>query len=127
MTRTLLSVLALASLLVVVLPAPPALALDEAERLWLVGEQASADGLHALARRVLERFLAEYPSASRRPPATLLVGRARLALATRTRRSTPSVDFVRWRRPLSGSRDASGKPRRSTASSALPRRALAMT
>ena len=80
MTRTLLSVLALASLLVVVLPAPPALALDEAERLWLVGEQASADGLHALARRVLERFIAEYPSDSRRPSATLLVGRARLAL-----------------------------------------------
>src|SRR5262249_31159199 len=44
MTRTLLPILALASLLVVVLSAPFALALDEADRLWLVGEQASAEG-----------------------------------------------------------------------------------
>ncbi len=80
MTRTLLSVLALASLLLVALSAPFALALDEAERLWLVGEQASADGLHPLARRVLERFIAEYPNDPRLPSAVLLVGRARLAL-----------------------------------------------
>src|SRR6266849_1340667 len=80
MTRTLLSALALASLLLVALSAPFALALDEAERLWLVGEQASADGLHPLARRVLERFIAEYPNDPRLPSAVLLVGRARLAL-----------------------------------------------
>src|SRR3989442_14835208 len=80
MTRTLLSVLALASLLLVALSAPFALALDEAERLWLVGEQASADGLHPLARRVLERFIAEYPNDPRLPSAVLLVGRAPLAL-----------------------------------------------
>src|SRR2546425_13377474 len=80
MTRTLLSSLALASLLLVALSAPFALALDEAERLWLVGEQASADGLHPLARRVLERFIAEYPNDPRLPSAVLLVGRARLAL-----------------------------------------------
>jgi len=80
MTRTLLSILALASLLMVAFSAPFALALDEAERLWLVGEQASSDGLHPLARRVLERFIAEYPNDPRLPSAVLLVGRARLAL-----------------------------------------------
>lgn len=80
MTRTLFPVVALASLLLVTISAPSALALDEAERLWLVGEQASADGLHPLARRVLERFVAEYPNDARVPSALLLLGRARLAL-----------------------------------------------
>jgi TolA-binding protein len=80
MTRTLFPVVALASLLLVALPAPSALALDEAERLWLVGEQASADGLHPVARRALERFVAEYPNDARVPSALLLLGRARLAL-----------------------------------------------
>jgi TolA-binding protein len=78
MTRTLLPILALASLLVV-LSAPFALALDEADRLWLVGEQASADGLNALARRALERFVADYPNDKRQPSALLLLGRARLS------------------------------------------------
>jgi TolA-binding protein len=79
MTRTLLPILALASLLVV-LSAPFALALDEADRLWLVGEQASADGLNALARRALERFVADYPNDKRQPSALLLLGRARLSM-----------------------------------------------
>src|SRR4030095_13638914 len=80
MTRTLLPVLALASLLVVALSAPFAFALDEADRLWLVGEQASTDGLSALARRALERFVADYPNDKRQPQALLLLGRARLAM-----------------------------------------------
>jgi TolA-binding protein len=80
MTRTLFPVVALASVLLVTLSAPSALALDEADRLWLVGEQASADGLHPLARRVLDRFVAEYPNDARAPSALLLLGRARLAL-----------------------------------------------
>jgi TolA-binding protein len=80
MTRALLPVLALASILLIALTAPFALALDEADRLWLVGEQASADGLHQLARRVLERFLTDYPNDARVPSAVLLLGRARLAL-----------------------------------------------
>src|SRR4030095_15902600 len=80
MTRTLFPVVALASLLLVTLSAPSALALDEAERLWLVGEQASADGLHQLARRVLERFVAEYPTDAKAPWALLLLGRARRAV-----------------------------------------------
>src|SRR5438034_249297 len=52
-------------LLVATLSAPPARALDEPERLRLVGERAFADGLYPLARRVLERFVAEYPNAAR--------------------------------------------------------------
>jgi TolA-binding protein len=59
---------------------PPATALDEPARLWLVGERAFADGLHALARRALERLVAEHPTDHRLPGAVLLLGRARLAL-----------------------------------------------
>lgn len=60
-------------------PAPIALAIDEADRLWMVGEHATADGLTALARRTLERFVAEHPRDPRVPQALLLLGRARLA------------------------------------------------
>ncbi|HYS16864.1 MAG TPA: tetratricopeptide repeat protein [Candidatus Binatia bacterium] len=80
MTRRLLSISALASILLAGLPASPALAIDEADRLWLVGERSFADGLHPIARRVLERFVIEYPSDSRLPSAMLLLGRSRLAL-----------------------------------------------
>lgn len=71
---------AFASLLVVVLPASPSAALDEPDRLWLVGERAAADGLHVLARRALERLLDGYPHDSRAPQATLLLGQVRLTL-----------------------------------------------
>jgi TolA-binding protein len=67
-------------LLVATLLASPAEALDESERLRLVGERAVADGLYPLARRVLERFVAEYPTDPRAGGALLLLGRARLAL-----------------------------------------------
>lgn len=90
MTRTLRPILALASLLVV-LSAPFAHALDEADRLWLVGEQASADGLNALARRALERFVADYPNDPRQPQALLLLGRARLAMGN----AEPALDAFR--------------------------------
>lgn len=60
--------------------APPATALDEPDRLWLVGERAFADGLHALARRALERLVADHTADRRLPDAVLLLGRARLAL-----------------------------------------------
>lgn len=62
------------------LPTLPALALDEPGRLWLVGEHAFADGLHALARRVLDRLVVEYPGDPRAPDALLLLGKSRLAL-----------------------------------------------
>ncbi len=80
MTRRLLSISALASILLAGLPASPALALDEADRLWLVGERAFADGLHPIARRVLDRFVVEYPNDTRVAQAMLLLGRSRLAL-----------------------------------------------
>jgi len=70
--------LCIAAFLTVSVP-PSARALDEAERLWLVGERASADGLYVLAGRTLERFVAEYPKDPRQPQAVLLLGRARLA------------------------------------------------
>jgi TolA-binding protein len=80
MTRRLLSISALASILLAGLPASPALALEEADRLWLVGDRAFADGLYPVARRVLDRFVVEYPNDTRIAPAMLLLGRARLAL-----------------------------------------------
>jgi TolA-binding protein len=60
--------------------AAPVSAITEADRLWLVGERAFADGLHVLARRALERFIAEAPKDARVPEAVLLLGRTRLAL-----------------------------------------------
>jgi TolA-binding protein len=80
MTRRLLSISALASILLAGLPASPALALDEADRLWLVGDRAFADGLYPVARRVLDRFVVEHPNDTRVAPAMLLLGRSRLAL-----------------------------------------------
>ena len=70
--------LALASLL------PPAVApvsaLEEADRLFLVGERAVADRFYPVARRTLERFVAQYPDDARHPRALLMLGKARLAL-----------------------------------------------
>jgi TolA-binding protein len=62
------------------LPAPPAPALEERERLLLVGERAFQDGLHALSRTMLERFVTRFQSDPRVGEATLLLGKARLAL-----------------------------------------------
>ncbi len=56
----------------------PATALEEADRLWLVGERAFADGLFSVSRRALERFVAQYPKDSRAGEATLLLGKSRL-------------------------------------------------
>src|SRR5881409_1458527 len=67
-------------LLVATLFAPPARALDEPERLRLVGERAFADGLYPIARRALERLVADYPKDDRIGDALFLLGRARFAL-----------------------------------------------
>jgi TolA-binding protein len=56
-----------------------ALAVGEPERLWIVGERAFQDGLHAQSRRMLERLVDRYPSDSRVPGATLLLGKVRLS------------------------------------------------
>ena len=71
--------LLLAALAVAASLAGPAQALDEADRLMLVGEKAYEDGLYPLSRRVLERFLERFPGDRREGDAMLLVGRARLS------------------------------------------------
>jgi TolA-binding protein len=80
MKRRALNLAPLALLLSLVVQVPPAVALDEPDRLWLVGERAFADGLYPLARTVLERFLAEFPADARMPDATFILGKTRLAL-----------------------------------------------
>src|SRR5262252_3166028 len=69
----------LAGLVAIVAPAPPAHALDEADRVYLVGGKAFEDRLYPLSRRMLERFLEKFPSDPRVGDATLLLGRTRLA------------------------------------------------
>jgi TolA-binding protein len=105
----------LASILLAGLPASPALALDEADRLWLVGDRAFADGLYPVARRVLDRFVIEYPNDTRVAPAMLLLGRSRLALGEPEK----ALDaFRRLRATLPAQQPwkaASGKPSRSIA------------
>jgi len=96
MTRRLLSISALASILLAGPFASPALALDEADRLWLVGERAFADGLYPVARRALDRFVVEYPSDTRIAPALLLLGRSRLALGEPDK----ALDAFRRLRPI---------------------------
>jgi TolA-binding protein len=56
----------------------PVAAIEDADRLWLVGERSFADGLYPVARRALERFVAQYPKDTRLPEAVLLLGKARL-------------------------------------------------
>src|SRR5688500_18423272 len=72
-------VTAFASLLVAAMPATPAVALEEPERLWLVGARAAADGLHTLARRTLEKLVDGHPRDARVPQAVFLLGQIRLA------------------------------------------------
>src|SRR2546422_9372699 len=64
--------------LVVLSLVSPAAAIEEADRLWLVGERAFADGLYPASRRALERFVAQYPKDARQPEAVLLLGKVRL-------------------------------------------------
>lgn len=59
---------------------PPASALEESERLWMVGEHAFADHLWAVSRRALERFVTQYPTSPHLPDAVLMLGKARLTL-----------------------------------------------
>jgi TolA-binding protein len=80
MKRRLAMVTALAALLMLGCVVSPASALDEPDRLYLVGEQALADQFYPVAKRTLERFVAQYPRDARTPRATLLLGKARLAL-----------------------------------------------
>lgn len=78
----------LASALVVLLLATvvtPTFAIEEPDRLYLVGDRAVGDGLHALGARVLERFVNDHPNDARVPMATLLLGRAWLGVGLHER------------------------------------------
>src|SRR5262249_58049965 len=72
----------LAGLVAIVAPAPPAHALDEADRVYLVGGKAFEDRLYPLSRRMLERFLGKFPSDPREGTDTLLLGLAQLPAGT---------------------------------------------
>jgi TolA-binding protein len=80
MKRRLAMVSALAALLLLTAVAP-GWALDEADRLYMVGERALADRFFPVARRTLERFVAQYPADPRQARAQLMLGKARLALS----------------------------------------------
>jgi TolA-binding protein len=80
MKRCLAMVSTLAALLVLLVAVAPVSALDEADRLFMVGERALADRFYPVARRALERFVAQYPKDPRGPRALLMLGKARLAL-----------------------------------------------
>ena len=69
----------LAGLVILGAGAGPAAALEEADRLFLVGEKAFDDGLYPVSRRMLERFVERFPSDGRAGEATLLLGKARLS------------------------------------------------
>jgi TolA-binding protein len=69
----------LAGLIVLGAWAGSAVALEEADRLFLVGEKAFDDGLYPLSRRMLERFAERFPSDRRAGEAVLLLGKARLS------------------------------------------------
>ncbi|HEX9821606.1 MAG TPA: tetratricopeptide repeat protein [Methylomirabilota bacterium] len=79
MKRRLAIVPALAALLALT-SVVPVWALEEADRLFMVGERALADRFYPVARRTLERFVAQYPRDPRLPRAAVLLGRTQLAL-----------------------------------------------
>jgi TolA-binding protein len=56
------------------------LAMEEADRLWTVGQQAFSDGLYPLSQRTLERLVERYPSDPRVQDAVLLLGKARFSM-----------------------------------------------
>ena len=80
MKRCLAKVPTLAALLVLLVAVAPVSALEEADRLFMVGERALADRFYPVARRALERFVAQYPKDPRGGRALLMLGKARLAL-----------------------------------------------
>jgi TolA-binding protein len=80
MKRCLAMVSAFAALLVLLVAVAPVSALDEADRLFMVGERSLADRFYPVARRALERFVAQYPGDPRAPRALVMLGKARLAL-----------------------------------------------
>ncbi|HEY3067355.1 MAG TPA: tetratricopeptide repeat protein [Methylomirabilota bacterium] len=66
--------------LLLALSASSAVALEESDRLWLVGDRAFGDGIYPVARRALERFVDQFPNDQRLADALMLLGKTRLAL-----------------------------------------------
>jgi len=56
-----------------------AVAIEEADRLWMVGDQAFEDKLYGVSRRALERFIDQYPTDRRVSDAKLLLGKVRFS------------------------------------------------
>jgi TolA-binding protein len=54
-----------------------AVAAEESDRLWTVGQQAFQDKLYPLAGRMLDRLIVRYPADPRVPEATLMLGKVR--------------------------------------------------
>jgi TolA-binding protein len=71
---------ALAGLAVLAAPAPSGAARSEADRLWMVGAGAFADGLYETAYRELGRFIQAAPTDARRGDAALLRGKAAFSM-----------------------------------------------
>lgn len=116
------------TVLFVILPLTSALALDEAGRLWLVGEHAFADGLYPLARRTLEKLVEQFPGDTRLPGAVLLLGRSRLAVGD----AAAALEAFRRAQTMQPPPGTPGEPkfwkrRRSSGSSATPTRARPTT
>src|SRR5262249_54984923 len=82
---------------------PMAFALDEAERLWVVGSHAYDDGLYALSGRMLERLIDRYPRDSHVGDATLILGKVRLS----QKQYQPALDAFRRAATMS---PAPGRP-----------------
>jgi TolA-binding protein len=80
MKRRLAIVAALALALLLPPSVLPVSAIEEADRLFLVGEKAMADRFYPVARRALERFVAQFSDDARQPRALLMLGQARLRL-----------------------------------------------
>jgi TolA-binding protein len=54
-----------------------AVAVEESDRLWTVGQQAFQDKLYPLAGRMLDRLIDRYPTDPRAPEAALMLGKVR--------------------------------------------------
>ena len=80
-----------------------AVAIEEADRLWMVGDQAFGDKLYGVSQRALERFIDQYPTDRRIPDAKLLLGKARFS-----QKAFPAA--LEAFRQAAGASPAPGKP-----------------
>jgi TolA-binding protein len=86
---------------------PAAYALEDAERLWLVGAGAFRDGLYDLSIRMLDRLVDRFPSDPHVGEAALLIGQARLS----QKAFQPALDAFRRAQGLTPPPGQPGEPR----------------